>query len=183
MGSTPAPRVAPGLGQFNRMLRSLWHGQELQEEIQKRINLLSSLSAPFRAWMGLGTELLHLPHLRVRLGSAAPKPTGPSDLFLYLTLPEARIEEPLPHLLLATGRKPLEPFLLLLPGRPRSQMLKPHVPSPSLAQHRWTQLKTPQNNAWPGHSSPARVSQPEQLGLRGQAKNRGVLQVSEDAKA
>lgn len=107
------------------------------------------------------------PLLLVRSGSAAPKPTGHSDPFLYLTLPDPRIEEPLPHLLLATAKKPLEPFLLLLPGLSRSQMLKPHVPSPSLAHGRWTQLKIPQNNAWPQESCEgltARAAGAERMG-------------------
>lgn len=102
--------------------------------------------------------------LLVRSGSAAPNPISLSDPFLHLTLPDPRMEEPLPHLLLATAKKPLEPFL---PGPSRSQMLKPHVPSPSLAHHRWTQLKIPQNNAWPQESCeglPARAAGAERTG-------------------
>lgn len=134
------------------------------------------------AWMGLST---HAPlscivtsHQPIQSQLHPKRCTGHSDSFLYLTLPNPRIEEPLPHFPPATAKRPWSRFssscLAGLFCR-CSNHTRLHPAWPITDGHGSKHPKIP-----PGRRRPVRVLQPEQLEPRGQAKNRGTVRVSED---
>lgn len=86
------------------------HAGDAEEE--EKPPLILTLSHEGFAQMGLGTGLLRLSpsciaasHRRAQPQLHPKRPTGHSGSFLYLTLPDPRIEEPLPHSLPATAKK------------------------------------------------------------------------------
>lgn len=117
-------------------------------------------------------------HWRVRPQLHPKRCTGHSDSFLYLTLPNPRIEESLPHFPPATAKRPWSRFssscLAGLACR-CSNHTQLHPAWPITDGHGSKHPKIP-----PGRRRPVRVLQPEQLEPRGRAKNRGTVRVSED---